>query len=137
MGFKSPEEELAEFLAALPSWHRKILEQDCSLSPEEYSDWLQSDWWQNGGKVVEDKYLQLLERCPEKWREYRNRRKKLALMGVPSARPGRRPTRINELASVLALKNRGLNQEQIAERLGLTKEAVRKRIKAAKKRLQP
>lgn len=136
MGIKSPEDELAEFLALLPSWHRKILQLDDSLSREEFLAYLQSDWLHAGG-AVEDEYLELLKQCPREWREYCKRKRKLALKDVPRMRPGRRPTPQTELASLLELKKKGLNPEQIAGRLGLTKEAIRKRIKVAKKRLKP
>ena len=75
MDFKSPEDTLEEFLRPLPSWHRKILQLDYSLSPDESSACLQSDWWQNG-VPIDDEYLELLKRCPKKWREYRTRRRR-------------------------------------------------------------
>lgn len=136
MDFKSPEDELEEFLVSLPSWHRKILELDYSLSRDELSAWQQSDWWQNGGPV-DDKYLELLEHCPQKWREYRKRKRELALVEVPRAQRGRPKTRAKELAEILALKERGLNEEQIARARGLTKDAVRKRLEAARDRIPP
>jgi hypothetical protein len=136
MDFKSPEDELEEFLASLPSWHRKILELDYSLSRDEWSAWQQSDWWQNGGQV-DDNYLQLLKRCPEKWREYRERKRRLALMDVPRALPGRPKTRAKELAEILALKAQGLNVDKIAKKRGLTRDTVRKRLEAAKRRIRP
>jgi DNA-directed RNA polymerase specialized sigma24 family protein len=134
VGFKSPEDELEEFLAPLPSWHRKILQLDYSLSPDEWSAWQQSDWLQAGGQV-DDKYLELLKRCPEKWREYRKCKRKLALMDVPKALLGRPKTPAKELAEILALKDRGLNEDQIAKIRGLTKDTVRKRLDTAKRRI--
>ena len=40
MDFKSPADELEEFLAAQPSWLQKILQLDYSLSREEFLAWL-------------------------------------------------------------------------------------------------
>ncbi len=133
---KSPEDEVNEFLATQPSWLQKFLQLDFSLSREELSAWQQSEWWwkDTEGKV-ENEYLRLLQRCPAKWREYRERKKKLALRDVPPARRGRPETPLNELTDLLALKEQGLNQKRIAKRLTLTREAVRKRLKAAEKRM--
>jgi hypothetical protein len=133
---KSPEDELEEFLALLPSWHRRILQLDYSLTPDELSAFQKSDWWQNGGPV-DDQYLELLKRCPEKWRDYRERKKREVLTQVPPARRGRPKTPPNELAKIRALEKRGLNNDQIAKLLGLTKEAVRKRLETAKRRIPP
>lgn len=50
MGFKTPEDELDQFLATKPSWLRKILEFDLPLSDAEKLAWNKSDWWQEGSK---------------------------------------------------------------------------------------
>jgi DNA-binding NarL/FixJ family response regulator len=135
VGFKTPEDELEEFLAAQPSWRQKILLDDDSLSKEEASAATRSSWIELA--QVQEQYLKLLQRCPEKWREYRERRKRIAQMYVPPARPGRPRTPPMEEAEILAMEEQGLNPEQIAKRLGLTKETVRKRLKTAKKRMPP
>ncbi|MGA8152746.1 MAG: hypothetical protein WB952_17480 [Terriglobales bacterium] len=88
MGFKTPEEELEQFLAAQPSWLRKLLQFDFSLTFDEHLAWTQSDWWQEGGKV-EKEYLRLLQRIPNKWREHRGKVARNALSTLPSARSGR------------------------------------------------
>jgi len=134
--FKSPEDELEEFLASLPSWHRKILELDYSFSRDERLALAQSDWWQNGGQV-DDNYLELLKRCPEKWREYCKRKRRLALKDLPHALPGRPKTRAKELVEIHELKAQGLNEDQIAKKRGLTKDAVRKRLEKAKRLISP
>jgi hypothetical protein len=48
--------------------------------------------------------------------------------------PGRPETPQTDLAMLVALRDQGLNDAQIADRLGLTKDSVRKRFKAAEKR---
>jgi hypothetical protein len=58
-------------------------------------------------------------------------------MEVPHAKSGRPKTRAKELAEILALKTRGLNENQIAKARGLTKDAVRKRLEIAKDRIPP
>jgi len=88
VGFKTPEKELRQFLDAQPSWLRKILQLDFSLTTDEHLAWNQSDWWQEGGKV-EAEYLRLLRRIPSKWREHRGKVARNALSTLPSASSGR------------------------------------------------
>lgn len=88
MGFKSPEEkDIEEFLTRQPAWVRKYLLADYALTPDEYSDFLQSDWPEIFGQA-EDEYLQLLHRCPAKLREYRERQAEIALSRIPSVPVG-------------------------------------------------
>jgi hypothetical protein len=134
MGFRSPEKELEAFLAALPSWHRKILQLDYPLSWEELLAWQRSDWFQFGGQV-DDQFLQLIERCPAEWREYRRRKKKLALMDVPMGQPGRPETPREELMEIIELKAKGWNNVRIARHLGLTMDSVKQRLKTARRKL--
>jgi hypothetical protein len=55
MGSKSHEQDLKEFLAAKPSWLRKILQLDFDLTSEELLAWQQSDrWWQDTRGTVEE-----------------------------------------------------------------------------------
>jgi hypothetical protein len=90
MAYKSPEEKLEEFLAAQPSWLRKILQDDLSLTPDEQLAWNQSDsWWKDGGAKVQEKYETILQRIPAKWREHWRRKRQNALEGLPSSRLGR------------------------------------------------
>jgi hypothetical protein len=88
VAFNSPEEELEQFLAAQPSWLRKILLLDSSLTTDEQATWIASDWWQEGGKV-EEEYLRLLQRVPNRWREHRRKVAGNALSTLPSAQSGR------------------------------------------------
>jgi hypothetical protein len=132
---ESPEEELKEFLAAQPHKLQKLLQLDDPLSQDELRDYwwliLLSDWkfWQ--------KYEGIVRRIPLKWRAYRERRKNVALMTfVPRGKAGRPQTPVKELAEILKLKKQGLNEGQIAGRLKLTKDAVRKRLDTAIKRLK-
>ena len=141
MGFKSPEDELAEFLAAQPSWLRKILQLDHSLSREVLLDWKQSDWLQEGGKI-EQEYERLLKRVPVKWREYCDKRKRQALEGLPSAPPGR-PRKDSLAEEAKHLRLAGKSHAQIAAELnrkhgaGTTnREAIRKLL-SRKRRSTP
>jgi hypothetical protein len=112
VNFKDPEEELEEFLAAQPSWLRKILQRDLALSPDEVRAWLESNWWQDGGDV-EREYLRLLCRIPAKWREYRKRLKAGALIGLPS-RPAGRPRRDSLAHDARLLQQAGKSPAEIA-----------------------
>ena len=91
MNLKSPEEEIDEFLSSKPSWLRKILQFDYSLSSEEWFAWHESDWWPDAdaGASVQAEYEQLLKRSPSKWREHCKRAQGNALKGVSTVRRGR------------------------------------------------
>jgi hypothetical protein len=92
VGLDSPEEQLEKFLAAQPSWERKILQFE-PLSTEEIEAWVRCDWWwtlQSDNQIRGD-YERLLRQAPSRWSEYRRRaaRNALKTMGLPSGRPGR------------------------------------------------
>lgn len=88
MDFKTPEEELEEFLAARPSWARKLLQFDFSLTGDEYTAVLHENWQANWLNYMAE-YERLAKRVPARWREYRERRKQQALASLPSLAPGR------------------------------------------------
>jgi hypothetical protein len=117
MGSKSPEQELEEFLAAKPSWLRKILrlEHD-DLTKEEKLAWQQSEWWWKDIQgTVEDEYLRLLKRCPAKWNERCRRLKEQAVEDLPSGLPGR-PTK-DALAQEATELKQHLSYPKVAKRL--------------------
>jgi len=137
VAFKSPEEELEQFLAAQPSWLRKILRFDVSLTPNEQAAWIASNWWHEGSKV-EDEYQRLLRRVPAKWRDYCERKKSDALKGLPTVPTGRpRKDEIAHEAEQLRLS--GLSYAKTAKALNLkhgkgttSREAIRKLLGSRK-----
>jgi hypothetical protein len=138
----SPEEELDQFLAAQPSWLRKILERDYSLTADEHLAWNKSDWWQEGGKV-EEEYIRLLRRVPEKWREYCQREKIDALNGVPTVRAGR-PRKDGIAHEAEQLRLSGKSYARIARALNLkhgadttTPQAIRQLLRSRKQSHTP
>lgn len=138
MGPNSPEQELEEFLAAKPSWLRKTLQRNFSLTQEELLAWYQSDWWWKDTRgIVEEEYLRLLKRCPGKWNEYCKRRKEEALRDLPSGLPGRPPK--DALAEEAIELKRRLSYAKVSKQLnkkygpGTTTEgAIRQLIKSRK-----
>jgi len=110
-----PEKRIESFLAQQPSWARKALHGQ-NLSLEEMSALLQPDGYEILGKV-RDEYLQLLQQCPAKLREYRKLQRKLggeaALFGLPLVPPGapRQDTFAQEAAE---LERAGMSQPKIA-----------------------
>ena len=137
MAFKSPEEELEQFLAAQPSWLQKILQLDMSLTDEERLAWNASNWWHDNGKV-EDEFLRLLQRVPKRWREYCERKKLDAIRGLPTVPTGR--PRKDSLADEAAeLRRSGESYAQTAKSLNLrhgagttTAQAIRKLLSSRK-----
>jgi hypothetical protein len=113
--FATAEEELQQFLDAQPSWLRKILQLDLSLSPDEQSSWVQSNWWQEGGKV-EEEYIRLLRRVPNKWRDHRGKVTRNPLSTLPSARSGR-PRRDSLAEEAKGLHEAGKSYHEIADML--------------------
>jgi hypothetical protein len=115
--FKSPVDELEEFLAAQPSWLQKILQLDYSLSREEFLAWHDSVWWwQDTQRKVEAEYLRLVRRCPDKWSVYCARRRKIALAGLPTVSSGR-PRKDPLAQEAVDLKRAGLSYTKIAIKL--------------------
>jgi hypothetical protein len=142
VAFKSPEGELEQFLAAQPSWLRKILQLDWSLTSEEHLAWHKSDWWQSKGEV-EEEYLRLLRRVPEKWRDYCERKRLDALRDVPTVPPGR-PRRDSLAQEAEQLRLSGKSYAQTAKALNLkhgegttSPEAIRKLLSSRKRRPTP
>jgi hypothetical protein len=137
VAFNNPEEELEQFLAAQPSWLRKILQLDYSLTTDEHLAWSASDWWQEGGKVQEE-YLRLLQRVPKRWRAYCKRKKADALRSLPTV-PAGRPRRDGLALEAEGLRQSGKSYAQTAKALNLkhgegttTAEAIRKLLGSRK-----
>jgi hypothetical protein len=137
LAFNGPEEELEQFLAAQPSWLRKILLLDFSLTTDEHLAWTESDWWQRGGKVAEE-YERLLRRVPDQWRDYCKRKKLEALKGLPTVPTGR-PRRDGLAHEAEQLRRSGKSYVQTAKALNLkhgegttTPERIRKLLKSRK-----
>lgn len=141
MGFKTPEDELDQFLATKPSWLRKILELDLALSNAEELAWSQSDWWQEGGKD-EKEYIRLVRRIPSRWREYRRRRMQSAVADLPLGPTGRpRKDALADEARQLQLEgkshadiSRALNRKY---GLGTTTREATRELLARKRRSTP
>ena len=119
MDSESPERELEQFLAAQPSWLRKLLQADNALSPEEQACLVQQDWPEIYGQAL-DKYVLLLGRCPAKLREYRELQKRhaaeSAVAFLPALKPGAR--RLDSFAlEAKELEASGLTQADIAAEL--------------------
>ena len=138
MAFNSPEEELEQFLAAQPSWLRKILLLDSSFTQDEGIALSESDWFQNGGKV-EEEYIRLLQRVPEKWRDHCERKKLDALKGLPTVPTGR-PRKDSIAHEAEQLRLSGKSYAQTARALNLkhgegttTAEAIRKLLGSRKR----
>lgn len=139
MGFKNPEEQLDEFLAAGPRWLQKMFQLD-SLSAVELSEWYSHFWfWRLSlSWKVQRQFEGLLRQCPERWRKYRKLCKKVALsVLVPSVRPGR--PRKDALAQEAIELKRHLSYPRVAKKLnqkygrGTTTEgAVRQLIRSRK-----
>lgn len=90
VGFKSPEDQLEEFLARQLPWVREIL-QEHPPSNEAISALQRPGGFEILGQA-QDEYLEVLKRCPAKLREYRKRQAKIAakaaLSRLPSMPPG-------------------------------------------------
>jgi hypothetical protein len=94
MDSKSPEQQLAEFLAAKPSWLRKIFQRHYDFTAEERKDMISANWILVYADA-HDEFLELLAQCPDKLRDYRKLQRKIgaetALIGVPSLPSGAPP----------------------------------------------
>jgi hypothetical protein len=69
------EKHIEEFLSAKPSWLRKYLQGDYSLSAEEQFE-MRSVNWPEVYEQARDEYLEVLKRCPTRLRDYRERERK-------------------------------------------------------------
>ena len=140
---KSPETDLEEFLASLPSYKRKQFERGfSSFTHEEWTQWI--EWMTTAPEQFDElwqEYSRLLQRVPAKLREYRKRMMRengrslteAILRGIPAGRP--RSDALAKEAVELKQQHR-INIPQIAaelnERHGTdtnTPESVRKLIK--------
>lgn len=130
MTFKKAEEELEELLAQYPPWAEIILWKNPSPSNlERYPGLL-------------DKYESVLQRIPERWREYRRAKKKYAqrVSGPPPGVAGR--PRLDVIAEeAKRLKADGKSYAQVALALNSrdgqntrTSESVRKLLASRKKK---
>ena len=146
MGSKTPEEELEEFLASRPSWQRKLLELDFSLSPDEMLAWNQSDsWWADRSAKDQEEYRKIIRRIPSKWCQYRQRwlKGRNALMSLPPGQAGA-PRKDALAQEAKQLKLDGKSYTQIAIALNLrhgagttTAGAVRKLLSSRTPRSTP
>jgi hypothetical protein len=114
VNLKSPEEEIDEFLASKPSWLRKLLQFDFSISSDEWLAWHKSDeWWRDAGASVNCKYENLVKRSSSRWSEHCRRSKENALKDVPSVRQGR-PRKDALADAAMLLRRAGKSPEEIA-----------------------
>ncbi len=129
MTFRSPEEELKEFLAQYPPWMERILWK--SPSPDNLRPY---------PRVVEQ-YESILERIPEEWHKYCDSKRKYLRRELLSfgGRAGR-PRNDTLAAEAQQLKSERKSYAQIAHLLNLrhgkvitTKEAVRKLLTSRKR----
>ena len=146
VSFKTPEEELDEFLAARPSWAQKYLQANYSaMTQEELSALFH---------VIEEQQLsddaaefqRLCRRAPARWREYCKRYKENLLQCfMPSGLPGPGATRKDALAEEATLLRRvGKSYQEIADLLNqrhgpdtTNPDAVRKLISSRKPKRKP
>lgn len=154
LSFKGPEEELAHFLASLPSWERKVLQHDFPLDSTEADACNEAFELDGFQKLVarQEQYRTILRRIPTKWRAYREKLKKIALANVPPGKSGR-PRKDQEAEELkeklqigqsyrrvaisrLPIPEQSSDAEARAEReLAVTREAERIRKLVASRRL--
>jgi hypothetical protein len=143
----NPEKELEEFLAPLPAWMRRTLEEGFpALRQAEILEWVNHT--EEVFKLTAE-YERILQQIPLQWREYRERLKREvrrtaryeAQLLVPKGKPG--APRKDELAQEAALlQQQGMNLRQVAAELNktlgqdnqITADAIRKLLK---RRSQP
>lgn len=111
MGLKSPEQELADFLAKHPHWLQQSLRWDFPATPVEASAF--AEYGQDRFLKLLEQYEALARRVPEEWHEYRKRRKQIALADIPSGNPGR-PRKDMLAEEALELKSCGKSHAQVA-----------------------
>jgi hypothetical protein len=154
---KNPEKELEEFLASLPAYKRKELEQGCSsFTQDERNEWVRDLVADNAesAAALQREYLRLVERIPKKVREYREREirdwvQNMTALSLLPANPEGRPRKDDLADEAALLKKSGLSYAQIAMRLNrehmegtTTKENIRgllkaRRLKASKTAVTP
>jgi len=134
---KGAEKDLAEFLAAQPSWVRKVLLRDFSLNSEESEACENADF--NDLAAREREYRAILQRIPAKWREYCRESRRLALANVPMGKAGR-PRKDDLAEEASRLKRAGKSYAGVANEInrrhgtGTTSpEAIRKLLSSRKR----
>jgi hypothetical protein len=142
---KSPETQLEEFLAPLPAYIRKVLEQGLSsLTQEERTKWFADAAVDNfeSAAALQEKYLHIIKRIPARVREYREREirdwaRNLTSLSLLPANPEGRPRKDDLADKAALLKKSGRSYAQIAMRLNrehgegtTTKENIRGLLKA-------
>jgi hypothetical protein len=127
---KSPEEELASFLASLPKYLRLYVQpsENESWTDEDTRAFFESDTARNTQLVRQ--YEQLLRRCPEEYREYRE--KKLLMQDLPPI-PRGRPRSDADVNESLRLRAAGKSWQQIGTAQGKSRDAVRKLVASRRK----
>jgi len=141
------ERRLQEFLAALSTWQRKVVQREfASLLQDEVALWMQCELAELDRLKLE--YESIIQKIPGEWTKYRERSQtqldsfgQHAGMLPPKGRPG--APRKEELAQQAALlQQRGMTHPQIAAELNktlekenqTTAEAVRKLLARRSKR---
>lgn len=119
---RSPKQQLEHCAATLARWLRKQLRGEGETqSAEDLDEWAARDT-QVVDKQIEE-YERLLQRVPDEWRKYRQRRTNLLAEYLPKAAMGR-PSKDQEAAEAERLHKEGLSWKQIAIKLGATPETV-------------
>jgi hypothetical protein len=156
MGSNSPEEkQIEEFLASLPPCLRKAVQGDLALTREEEIECLRTSNLAETYGQARDTYLKLLQGCPAKLREYREREaknaSKNALRDVPTLSEGA-PRKTWLARAIRELHREGMSQREIAEELNkkypnqadrkgnarpITAEVVRKQLAAHRRKTSP
>ena len=145
MGFKSPEEDLEQFLAKQPPWMRKALQGDLPSTAAEASAFAEYGIFRF--LDLQQEYEALARRVPGEWREYRKQRRQSALQVtlavVPSAKPGR-PRKDALAEEARQLQAEGKSYAQIAIEINrrhsagtTTPEAIRKLLGSRNPRSGP
>ncbi len=139
-----PERELANFLAAQPPWRRKWFQGNYSWTTGEIVDWSEADWRED--QPAREEYEKILQKLPEKWRDYRRKLRRVAISTavstIPPAKPGR-PRKDSLAGEALALQKAGKSYAQIAVLINhkygavTTPEAVRKLLSSRRRAPTP
>jgi len=133
MSNTNPQKELEVFLAALPMWLRKALEQ-CKSTKFTSAD---PKEWRAFRDYVDDKlqrYENLLRRIPTKWKAYRKKHREQ--YGSPATQimlprnPAGAPRKDAIASEAIRLRKEGKSYAQIARKLKRKKDATRKLVKS-------
>ena len=128
----SLEQQLRAFLDSLPEWRRKWLQYEAPFSP----DWISKQstsasreeieaakqemctWVSNSDEdlAIREQYETLLRLIPSRWREYRNKLKKMAVSDLPRGKPGRR-LETERAERIWKLKAEGNTSKEIQQKL--------------------